>query len=157
MMNTGATEYAHPILKKFRNLYAPIERLIRYVAVGIGAAALYGGIVAFLLERDILWNAVLASAIASLVSQPVAFFAHRAITYRDAKKSAGAGGRFIVLALSTFILSTGSMYMVTERGWSYWIALVICWFLVPAANFVIGCLWVFKPESMFRIGRQGLK
>lgn len=135
--------YARAAFKRY-------ERLVRYVIVGGGAAVLYGGLVYLFVEYRFLNDAVKASALASIISQPVAYIAHRSVTYRDVTSVSGAPLRYAIIVVSTFSISTGSMFLVTRGGWPYWFAIVIGWFVVPAANFLIGSLWVFRARSLLR-------
>jgi len=129
-------------------------RVFRYIVVGAGTSLIYALLVIGLLKAHWIQDPVLASAVASLISQPVAFVVHERITYGDVPKAPGANIRFAVIALATFLVSTGLMKVTVMQHWPYWIAIVAGWFVVPAVNYVIGALWVFRARTLLSFGQK---
>jgi putative flippase GtrA len=130
----------------------PAGRLIRYGFVGAGVAFVYTSLTVMLYRGAALADPTIASAAAFILTQPIAFLAHRRVTYADAVQDRAQWKRFGVNALSGFTISISAMKAVDLLGKPYWIALMICWILVPAGNYLINAIWVFRVPSMFVVG-----
>ena len=128
-----------------------IGRLIRYGLVGSVVAALYSGFTILLVQTGLISDPTLASAVSFAFTIPLSFLAHRAITYADAVRDGAEGRRFGIIAVSTFVVSTGTVKLVDLWGEPYWIALAVIWFLVPATNYIINAVWVFKVSGLFAV------
>ena len=128
-----------------------LGRLIRYGFVGGVVAALYTLFTIILLQGHFIADPTLASAIAFAITLPVSFLAHLRITYADAARDQAQSWRFGVIALSSFLVSTGAMKAVVLLGKPYWIAIAITWILVPSTNYIINALWVFRVSGLFAV------
>ncbi len=130
------------------------ERVIRYVIVGGGVTLFYTLLTVGLLSGHVVDDPTLASAIASLVTLPISFLVHRAITYADVATERAQWTRFAIIAVSNFALNTGLMKVVDLLRWPYWIALIIGWVLIPLVNYTINALWVFRAKTFLGLHRE---
>jgi len=133
------------------SLYRRFERLIRYGAVGAGVTLFYSLLTTGLIMGHLIADPTTASAIATLVTQPVAFVFHRAVTYQDVAHHETQWKRFATLALSSFVLGVGAMKLVDSLGWPFWIALAIGWVVIPVVNYFIGAIWVFRAKKLLSL------
>jgi putative flippase GtrA len=138
-----------------RNLIQRNERVIRYLAVGAGVTLVYSLLTAGLFERHVVEDQTLASAIASVISIPISFLVHRRITYADAPYDRSHWNRFGIIALTNFVIATGSMKLSDLLGWPFWIALIVGWVLIPAANYTINAIWVFRTKEFLALDKPG--
>src|SRR5579871_438154 len=116
-------------------------RLLRYLLVGGGIAFFYSALTFALVVSGEIADPTLASALATLMTQPLAFFAHRAITYSDVQRQRAQIARFAIVATCSFVVGVGTMKTVVVLGQPFWLALVLGWALVPAANYLVTTLW----------------
>lgn len=130
----------------------PAGRLIRYGFVGAGLALVYTSLTIMLYRGAVLADPTIASAVAFILTQPVAFLAHRRVTYSDAVQDRAQWKRFGVNAVSGMTISVSAMKAVDLLGKPYWNALMICWVLVPVGNYLINAIWVFRVPNMFVMG-----
>jgi putative flippase GtrA len=134
-----------------RFLDSRFGRLLRYGVVGVGLALLYSLLTVLFHESRFLPDPTEASMLAFLLTAPVSFFAHSRITYADADRDHTQWRRFGISLLSGFVISVGAMKSVDLLGKPYWIALVIGWFLVPAVNYVVNAIWVFRVKNILAL------
>lgn len=121
------------------------RRLLRYGIVGLVVSLLYSFAVVLLVARLHMGNATQASAVAFAVVQPIAYFAHRHVTFFDAAGDPFQPLRFAVTTVSTFLIAIGGMYVVTDMlGHSYLFGIALNWAMIPAGNFLAYLLWVFR-------------
>jgi putative flippase GtrA len=121
------------------------ERILRYGLVGVVGSIAYSLAVIGFVHRLPDHNATWASVIAFAVMQPVAYLAHRSLTFVDALRDSFQPVRFAVTTTSTFVIAVGGMYAVTEiLGHSYLIGIALNWALIPATNFLVYLFWVFR-------------
>ncbi len=139
------------MLRRLIFLAKRLERLLRYGVVGVGVAAIYSLIVVAIVEGHVILDPTLASAVAFALTQPVAFLAHRKITYPDAGAAGYHWKRFAVLSACGFALTLATMKIVDLLGWPFWIGLMIGWVVIPAMNFIISSIWVFRIKTLLRL------
>lgn len=130
-----------PLIRRF-------ERVLRYLAVGGAVTLFYTLLVAALVTGRIVSDAVSASVAASVVTLPISFLVHRRVTYADTAPAVGQWARFLVIAASNFAINVGLMKGAEIWRWPYWTALVLGWVVVPAVNYVINAVWVFRTKSL---------
>lgn len=135
-----------PLIRRF-------ERVLRYVAVGGAVTLFYTLLVAVLVTGRVVGDPVAASVLASLVTLPISFLVHRRFTYADTAPAAGQWERFLVIAASNFAINVGLMKGAEMWRWPYWTALVLGWMVVPAVNYVINAVWVFRTKSLLSMQR----
>lgn len=128
-----------------------IERLLRYVAVGGGLAIFNSAFTFCLVSAELVRDPVPATIVATLLTQPLAFMAHRNLTFSDAHRDSSAIWRFLVVGATTLACSVLLMRIVLEMAWPFWSALIFGWFVIPIANLVVNSLWVFRVASVFRV------
>lgn len=136
------------MLAQLISLHGRFERLLRYGLVGAGVAAFYSLLLVILVEGRLIRDPTAASAAAFTLTQPLAFFAHRHITYPDAGASRTQWRRFAVLAACGFAATLVTMKTVDLLGWPFWIGLMIGWGLIPFVNFMISSIWVFRIRTL---------
>ena len=143
----GVISTATTFLRRF-------ERVIRYVIVGGGVTLFYTFLTVGLLSGHVVDDPTFASAIASLVTLPISFLVHRAITYADVASERAQWTRFAIIAVSNFALNIGLMKAIDLLHWPYWIALIIGWVLIPLVNYTINALWVFRAKTFWGLHRK---
>jgi putative flippase GtrA len=129
-------------------LFRRYERAVRYVAVGAGTSLLYSGLTLGFLVLNLVQDPIASSAAASLLTQPVAFLAHRRFTYAEIPADRSQWARFGVVAVTTFLINICTIGLITRQGWPIAIGLAIGWVLVPISNFLITSLWVFRAQRL---------
>jgi len=127
------------------NIYT---RVLRYGAVGIAVSMLYGLCVILLVDRLHMASATLASALAFAAILPLAYAAHRHVTFSDAAHDPLACLRFASTTTASFLVATGGMYLATDvLARSYLLGIAFNWALIPTMNFLIYLVWVFRVGS----------
>lgn len=120
-------------------------RVLRYGVVGLGISIVYSLAVIFLVDHVHMRSATWASVLVFAVMLPFAYAAHRRVTFFDAARDTFQPVRFAVTTTSSFLVTTVGMYGVTEVfGLSYLIGIALNWALIPAINFAIYFVWVFR-------------
>lgn len=120
-------------------------RILRYGVVGIVISVIYSLSVVALVDGLDFANPTAASVVVFILVLPLAYTAHRRVTFFDAAPHMTAPLRFGVTTATSFIITTGGMYLVTvvfEQSYLYGIALN--WVVIPTVNFLIYYLWVFR-------------
>lgn len=121
------------------------RRVVRYAVVGVAISALYTLSVIFLVALLGVQSATLASVLGFIAVVPIAYAVHRYVTFFDATHDTFQPVRFAVTTTSSFLVTTVGMYAVTEVfGFSYLIGIALNWALIPAINFAIYFVWVFR-------------
>jgi putative flippase GtrA len=123
------------------------SRLLRYLVVGSTVTGAYS--ILALLLRSLRLDALVASGLAFLMIQPIAFLAHRRFTYPDARRHGWS--RFAFLVCTGFLLTLAIMRMTIDAGLPFWAGLVVGWIVIPAANYLVSALWVFRTRSLLQI------
>lgn len=126
-------------------------RVIRYGFVGLIMALLYNGLTVAFYKGGLTNDPTWASVWASLLIIPVSFLSHRHTTYADVARHHAQIWRYAVIAVTTFVLNTGTMKLVDLNRWPFWIALIVTWFLVPASNYLINALWIFRVDGLLAL------
>ena len=133
------------------------ERLIRYVIVGGGVTLFYTALTVALITSDMVADPTLASAVASIATLPLSFLVHRRFTYVDAAHVGGQWERFAIIAASNFAINVGLMKGAGAWHWPYWTALALGWVVVPAVNYTINAVWVFRTKTFLSVSRDDKK
>jgi putative flippase GtrA len=138
----------HP--KRFRWNSSSIEeislkqRIVRHLIVGGSGTAGYFISVALLVEKMAV-SPVLSVIISYSVLALYTYLVNRRWVYDASSEHLPTILRFIALLMLGYVLNTGIMYFVTESlAQSYLWGLVAAGAIVPATNFAISYLWVFK-------------
>ena len=130
-----------------------LRRVTRYGIVGLAVSLFYSLAVIACVH---LWpplGPTLASAIAFIITLPIAYFAHRNISFFDSKRDAFQPLRFAVTTAASFVLGVGGMYWITEiAGRDFLLGIAWNWLVIPAVNFVVYIVWVFRATQTAQPG-----
>ena len=152
---SSARKGAPPLLRKSHGLIALLARTIRGYATPtflprvrryafVGLAVSLCNSLAIIASVHFV-DPTVASVIAFIITLPIGYLAHRGVTFSDSKHDALQPLRFCVTAATSFVLAVGGMYWITEvAGHDYLLGIAWTWFIIPATNFVIYLLWVFR-------------
>ncbi len=125
-----------------------LGRVIRYGIVGVTVAALYSLAILALVPLVRPYSPTIASIIAFCLVLPVGFWLHCRFSFADRAGGDGQAWRFTVTNISSFIVSVGGMYVITEiLRVSYLFGIAWNWVAVPAVNFGIYMFWVFRHPT----------
>ena len=120
------------------------QRVARHLIVGGGGTVGYFIFVALLVEKMAV-SPVLSVIIGYSVLALYTYLVSRRWVYNTSSKHTPTIFRFLVLLMLGFALNTGIMYFATESlAQSYLWGLFASAAIVPATNFTISYLWVFK-------------
>ena len=115
---------------------ALLRRLARYGSVGLAFSLFYS-----------------LAVIAFIVALPIASFAHRNISFFDSQWDTFQPLRFAVTTAASFVLAVGGMYWITEIARrDYLLGIAWNWLGIPAVNFVVYIVWVFRATQTARLG-----
>lgn len=127
------------------------ERVIRFLLVGGGVTLVYTVLALCLHEGGVIADATLASVAAYLATQPIAFLAHKHLTFPDASRQHSSWHRFGAMSLAGLAITAGSMKVISVLGMPFWFGLVIGWVCIPIANFFISAVWIFRTRTLLSI------
>ena len=129
-----------------------LRRIGRYGCVGVAVSLLYSLAVIACVR---FWPSIgptLASVIAFIVISPIAYFAHRNVTFFDSQRDAFQPLRFAVTTAASFVLAVGGMFWITQiAGQNYLLGIAWNWLTIPAVNFLVYLLWVFRATQTSRL------
>jgi putative flippase GtrA len=131
---------------------ALLRRIVRYGCVGAAISVIYSlaVIAAVNVLRPI--GPTVASVLAFGIVQPLAWLAHRRISFGDRPYDTFQPLRFALTTTASFVVAVGGMYWITEiAGRSYLLGIAWNWLIIPAMNFGIYLVWVFRSRQN---GRQ---
>jgi len=129
------------------------RRVARYGCVGVVVSLFYSLAVIACVQFWPTIGPTLASVIAFIVTLPIAYFAHRNISFFDSHRDAFQPLRFAVTTAASFVLAVGGMYWITEiAGRDFLLGIAWNWLVIPAVNFVVYMLWVFRTTQTARSG-----
>jgi len=132
---------------------ALLRRIARYGAVGLAVSLFYSLAVIACVHFWPPLGPTLASAIAFVVTLPIAYFAHRNISFFDSQRDAFQPLRFAVTTAASFVLAVGGMYWITEiAGRDFLLGIAWNWLCIPAVNFVVYIVWVFRATKTAQLG-----
>src|SRR5580658_5604079 len=129
----------------YRRAPAAFRRLLRYGCVGVAVSVFYGLLVVACVAPPLAADPTLASVVAFVVTLPVGWFAHRAFSFADRPRDRFQPVRFAAATGSSFVTAVGGMYWITRiAGHSYLLGIAWNWMVIPASNFMLYLLWVFR-------------
>lgn len=124
---------------------ALLERAIRYGGVGVVISVLYSLCVIAIVQFLRPISPTMASVLAFVVVQPLAYLAHRKVSFSDRPYDRLQPLRFAFTTTTSFIIAVGGMYWITViAGRSYLLGIAWNWLIIPAMNFLAYLLWVFR-------------
>jgi putative flippase GtrA len=142
------------MMPQLKGVLRRFERVIRYLIAGSGVTLFYSLVTILLVSARLVQDPSVASVIASLVTLPVAFFVHRAVTYVDVPFDRAQGARFGVVAVSNLLIAAGAMKAVDLLHGPYGIGLAIGWVLIPLFNYTVNVVWVFRAKTLLSLHRR---
>jgi putative flippase GtrA len=120
------------------------QRIVRHLIVGGSGTAGYFILVALLVEKMAI-SPVPSVVISYSVLALYTYLVNRRWVYDTTSEHLPTILRFLVLLMLGYVLNTGIMYFVTESlDQSYLWGLFASVAVVPATNFAVSYLWVFK-------------
>ena len=132
---------------------ALLRRVGRYGGVGLAVSLFYSLAVIACVQFWPRTGATLASVIAFIITLPISYFAHRNISFFDSQRDGFQPLRFAVTTAASFVLAVGGMYWITEiAGRDFLLGIAWTWLIIPAVNFVVYILWVFRATKTVRLG-----
>jgi putative flippase GtrA len=135
---TDGARSAKP-LKSWEDLRQPVV----FGVVGVSLALIYF-VMAYAGSSGIGLEPSIASGCAYLLMIPLAYFAHRIITFRSSKIHSVAFPRFVVTSCMGVALSWVIPYLASQiLGAPHWLAFCAVCVIVPALSFVTTRAWVF--------------
>lgn len=121
-----------------------LRRLIRFGTAGVVATAVFVGATLLLVE-GLAADETLAAAIAFPLSVIVSFFG-QALAF-DSRPHGRGFARFLLVTVSTWLLSVAWMEIATGQGLHYGVALMVTVVTVPILNFLGYHFVVFADQS----------
>ena len=141
----------------YRLAPAALRRLLRYGSVGVGVSLFYSLLVVACVIPPLAIDPTLASVIAFVVTLPAGWFAHRVFSFADRRRDRLQPIRFAAATGASFIAAVGGMYWITRvAGHSYLLGIAWNWMVIPATNYLLYLLWVFRGERIVAQSRRGL-
>jgi putative flippase GtrA len=124
------------------------RRVLIYGCVGLAVSIFYSlaviGCVALLHPI----SPTLASIVAFVVTVPGAYLAHAKVSFSDRAYDRLQPLRFALSTTTSFIVSIGGMYWITEvAGRGYLFGIAWNWLTIPAMNFLSYVFWVFRAAG----------
>ena len=130
-----------------------LRRVARYGGVGLGVSLFYSLAVIACVDYWPRIGPTLASVIAFIIALPIAYFAHRNISFFDSQRDAFQPLRFAVTTAASFVLAVGGMYWITEiAGRNFLLGIAWNWLVIPVVNFIVYIVWVFRATPTARLG-----
>jgi putative flippase GtrA len=128
-----------------RVAWRSFRRMLRYGCVGVAISLLYSLAVIACMQAPQLMTPTTASVLAFIVTLPVAYLAHRRITFSDRPYDTRQPLRFAFSTSTSFIVAVGGMYLITEvAGRNYLFGIAWNWLIIPVTNFLTYMFWVFR-------------
>ena len=131
---------------QLRRFGAPtLRRVMVYGCVGLAVSLFYSlAVIAFVWLLHPI-RPTMASLLAFIVTLPIAYLSHANLSFADRSYDTFQPLRFALSTAASFVISIGGMYWVTEvAGLSYLFGIALNWLIIPAMNFSIYLLWVFR-------------
>jgi len=140
----------------YRRAPAPFRRLLRYGCVGVGVSVFYSLLVVACVIPPLAVDPTLASAVAFVVTLPAGWFAHRGFSFADRPRDRFQPIRFAAATGLSFVAAVSGMYWITHvAGHSYLLGIAWNWMVIPATNFMLYLLWVFREGRIVARSTRG--
>ena len=122
-------------------------RLLRYGIAG-GLATILYFLVTISVVEFLALDAVLGTVVATAVVTVVSYALNRQWVFESSRGHASAFPRFVFMTVISFGLNAGIMHLtVNVIGWWYVTGLFLTTAIVPATNFFVNYLWIFKDPD----------
>ena len=124
---------------------ALLQRILRYGGVGLAVSVIYSLAVIAVVHILPPIGPTMASVLAFGIVLPMSWLAHGRISFGDRPRDVFQPLRFVVTTTASFVIAVGGMYWITEiAGRSYLFGIAWNWAIIPAMNFTIYMVWVFR-------------
>jgi putative flippase GtrA len=121
-----------------------IQKLSRFVAIGVAATAVHMAVVWSLISL-VDTEPLLANLAAFLIAFVVSFTGQYFWTFRSTRRLSSAITRFFVVAFSAFLLNNVALVaLLNAQLMSASLAAVIAVCVIPAISYVLGRFWAFQ-------------
>lgn len=126
-------------------------QIVRFGAVGVGAALLHSGIFLLAIKQP-GWTAVGANTLAFCIAFVFAYIGHRFWTFRPSQGAEELAGatlvKFFTVAITGYGINTFIAWLVVDNGgYSPLWALVAMLVVTPATVFSLAKYWAFATKS----------
>ena len=149
-----ALEKDSPILRLVARIPASLRRVVVYGCVGAAVSLIYSLFVIVCIEMLRPMSPTVGSAVAFVISMPVAYLMHAKISFSDRSHDKFQPMRFVLSTTASFMVSIGGMYWITEiAGRGYLFGVAWNWLMIPGLNFFTNSVWVFGTART--TARQG--
>jgi putative flippase GtrA len=137
---------AGPVAARLAHLVpAAIRGIFRYGCVGLAISLLYSLAVIGCMQVVPPISPTVASVVAFIICLPVAYLAHRRISFMNRPYDVFQLLRFVLSTTTSFGVAVGGMYWITElAGRSYLLGIAWNWLIIPSMNFLFYLCWVFR-------------
>ena len=134
---------AAPLLEARSKGVEAVLRVLRFVAIGLGATMLYA-ILALLFESTLTFDPVPASILAYGFAAAFSYFGHKLFTFVSAGEHRKEAPRFIATASVGLVVATAAPSIFTYMlGLPSWVAVGVTCTVIPLANLLVLEKWVF--------------
>lgn len=121
-------------------------QMMRFIAIG-AMSTLIHVVVAMLLKAQLGLAPLLANLGGFLAAVAFSYFGHARITFKRSARNKEQFARFMVSAVSSLVVSTSLVWLITDKiGSDFGLSMLAVAVVVPAINFLIMKIWVFKDH-----------
>jgi putative flippase GtrA len=126
------------------HLQREMLRLFRFGLTGVVATTVYATV--SLLAIEAFGAAPVAGSILGYAAATgVSFYGHSLFSFQVRLDHGTALRRFLLLAVASFVLSTGLMWLIADNmGLSHRIAVAVIVIVIPINNYISSRFWVFR-------------
>jgi putative flippase GtrA len=122
-------------------------KIIRFGIVGGLSAAVFAT-TTMILVSGLGAGAVAGSLVGFLASAPMAFVGQRQFTFHSHGRWMNEAVRFVSIQCLNLLITVGGMFIAVDRFHaSYYWGILATIILVPAFNFIISNIWVFRRQE----------
>jgi putative flippase GtrA len=125
-----------------------VRRIIRYGFSGVVVSIFYSLAVIGCVSAFQAISPTIASITAFFVTLPFGYLTHGRISFSDRPFDTFQPLRFVISTSASFVIAVGGMYWITEiADRSYLLGIAWNWLTIPAMNFLIYMIWVFRAPK----------
>ena len=132
---------------KYLRQLARIKTASRYIVVGLVTTFLCTSGTILLYQSPAFSDPAIANLVSTALVQPIAYLLHGKVTYGVDTQSRIHKTRFILFAIVALVVGFLCVRIAHAATNSYIWGLVVGWFAIPAVNYIIMTLWVFRSPK----------